>query len=113
MTKTLLSEQVSHFQYKHAYKEESCSIGVKVQEFKYGNDSVYYYISYELTPEDQQTHRSLSDLGNGEIVLKNEMTSSMIALLMMPDDELNEFTGNTEVSDYKTSIMKALQLFWD
>lgn len=49
----------------------------------------------------------------GEIIKKNNLTTTMIDYLFLDEDKLCKYTGNTTPIDYKKNIMKALSLFWD
>ena len=82
----------------------------------------YYIISYS-TPNMNEKNKIYHPFYNdnsyddccyeGEIVKKNAMTEQMVNYLMMDEDELSQYTGNTMPNDYKAFIMKTLTYFWD
>ena len=82
----------------------------------------YYIISYS-TPNMNEKNKIYHPFYNdnsyddccyeGEIVKKNAMTEQMVNYLMMDEDELSQYTGNTIPQDYKGFIMKSLSNFWD
>ena len=41
------------------------------------------------------------------------MTTKMIDYLLMDEEKLTKYTGNTTPMDYKKNIMKSLALLWD
>tara|TARA_Y100000287_G_scaffold127468_1_gene102995 strand:+ start:641 stop:985 length:345 start_codon:yes stop_codon:yes gene_type:complete len=49
----------------------------------------------------------------GEIIMANQMIDVMISHLVMPDDELQKYTGLGTASDYRWRIVNSLKLFWD
>ena len=82
----------------------------------------YYIISYSTPNMNEQNkiyHPFYGDKScddccyEGEIVKKNAMTEQMVNYLMMDEDELSQYTGNSQPQDYKGFIMKALTNFWD
>ena len=82
----------------------------------------YYIISYStpnINKKNKHCHPFYGDKSyddccyEGEIVKKNAMTEQMVNYLMMDEDELSQYTGNTMPQDYKGFIMKALTNFWD
>ena len=85
----------------------------------------YYDITYNYTyssdaPEAKRAHpfnynlkiRESVDV-TGEILVKNNMTETMINYLLMNEEELSKQIGNTWWMQYKIKIMEALNLFWD
>ena len=82
----------------------------------------YYIISYSTPNMNEQNkiyHPFYNDKSyddccyEGEIIKKNAMTEQMVNYLMMDEDELFQYSGNTMPRDYKGQIMKALTNFWD
>ena len=57
--------------------------------------------------------KNMTGCYNGAIVIKNEMTTSMIKLMMMEDDELSNFTGCTTPQQYRRNILVFITQFWD
>ena len=47
------------------------------------------------------------------IVIKNEMTTSMVKHLMMEDEELAKHCGLSSPADYRKKIMVLITQFWD
>ena len=82
----------------------------------------YYIITYS-TPNMNEQNKIYhpfydnSDIDKsewkGDIIKKNAMTEQMVNYLMMDEDELSQYTGNTMSQDYKGFIMKSLTNFWD
>ena len=82
----------------------------------------YYIITYS-TPNMNEQNKIYhpfydnSDIDKsewkGDIIKKNAMTEQMVNYLMMDEDKLSQFTGNTMSQDYKGFIMKSLTNFWD
>lgn len=50
---------------------------------------------------------------DGEIVVCNAITESLIAALVLNNDDLEKISGNTDADCYRSQIIKALSLFWD
>lgn len=96
-------------------------INITIKEYKYNN--VYYNITYIYTfiksPYMNKFQNSLyktnfSNINENHkhnIVLKNRLTKQMINYLLMEDNALKEFIGNTPPQKYRLNIMKALKLF--
>ena len=111
MTKTIIETLCSGFSLIDPFTYQKTKVTVSVREYKYDNNKHYYYIDYtfnptniDILPEDHE---------DGEIIFKNEMTSTMINYLLKSDEELRDITGNTTVSEYRKFIMRSLTNFWD
>ena len=51
---------------------------------------------------------------DGEIIAKNEMTSSLMRYLLMPMEEMRrEETGHSDALYYKLSIIRMITMLWD
>ena len=50
---------------------------------------------------------------DGEIIIKNSLTSAMVDYLLMDYSELEKVSGSTTAQKYKQNIMVAINLFWD
>ena len=50
---------------------------------------------------------------DGEIIVKNEMTDTMIKYLMMDDDELIKYIGRVMPQYYRMKIMHNIHNLWD
>lgn len=94
----------------------TCTVKVEINEKKYDN-SIYYYISYQ-TDQINIAHpfynnKELMEHIEGDIIIKNSMTEKMIEYLLMDENELENYSGNTSAMDYKKNIMIDLVRFWD
>jgi len=102
--------------------EPTCVVTIHVKK-----TATYYYISYEYnyenTIEDIQTNiqhpahpfrsdiiprTSRLDIHNGTEVIINKLTETMVGYLMMNDDELCNYTGNSTPMRYRNDIMISL-----
>jgi hypothetical protein len=112
MPKTIVETRCSGFSLFDTFTcKEETKVTISVREYKYENDQHYYYIDYTFNPKNIDILSK--DHEDGEIVFKNEMTSTMIDYLLKSDEELYKNTGNTTVSDYRKFIMRSLSNFWD
>ena len=86
-------------EYKYRYKKDNRISNLTNKIFKshpfYGCD---------------ETIKSLSD---GEIIIKNSMTTQMIKFLLMDDLELEKHSGNSTPQHYRNIIMINLVQLWD
>lgn len=103
-----------------------CYVTISVSE-EISNKSIVYKIEYkykydfdedfsEIIKAPHPFHnygKQTKNLSGGEIVIKNSMTSEMVRYMLMKNDELEQFTGNTTVQHYRTLIMINLVKFWD
>jgi hypothetical protein len=55
----------------------------------------------------------ISFLMNGESVLKNPFTQTLVTFLLMNDNELEKHTGRTTLQTYRRNLMISLDNFWD
>jgi hypothetical protein len=49
----------------------------------------------------------------GEVIADNELMRKMFEFLIKPDDELELLVGHTSPTDYRASIIQAINFFWD
>ena len=56
---------------------------------------------------------NLEEHFEGEIIIRNEMTESMIKFLMMDEDELQTHIGTACPKQYKKKIMHNIHNLWD
>lgn len=99
---------------------------------KISNNSPVYVINYEhkiITPQKSYIIQKLEDLVipcpfayfddnvkecyEGVIVIKNPMTTSMVDMIMMDDEELEKYSGNSTAENYRRNIMVNITNFWD
>lgn len=93
-------------------------LNIIVNENKYDDGSIYYYIEYLGNEEINSAHpfynnQELLKHKEGDIILKNIMTEQMIKYLFMDETELDKYSGSTSATCYKKRIMIALTNFWD
>ena len=101
----------------------SINIDVQIKYWVFDNkiyDS-YYIINYNSNMNER--NKSLHPLFDsrdidkssykGEVIKRNTLTTAMIDYLLLDEDTLSNYTGNTTPLDYKKNIMKSLTLFWD
>ena len=106
-----------------ANMSKSCNVNINIKEVMYDNGSKYYYIVYtnefknnnliEDTINKSHPFFDNDDLIehlDGDIIVKNEMTDSMVKYLIMDKDELQTKIGNTDTNYYKSVIMKTITL---
>lgn len=55
----------------------------------------------------------IKDSYNGVIIIKNEMTTSMVKFLMMENAELSNYIGSSDPFAYRNKIMVHITHFWD
>ena len=53
------------------------------------------------------------EMYNGDIIHVNSLTDQMINYLLMSYSELEKYSGHNTPQQYKTQIIKAINLFWD
>ena len=103
----------------------TCDVTVNCSEYSRENNS-YYNIQISYTYSDKsdpsivkrphpftectEAHRELS---NGDIIVKNTMTSEMVKYLFMEDDELSKYIGSSTPQRYRTFIIQTLSSLWD
>ena len=83
----------------------ACTVKVEINEKKYDDSSIYYYISYH-TDEINMAHpfydkEELMEHLEGDIIIKNSMTEKMIEYLLMDENELEKYSGNIRKKDLK------------
>ena len=107
-------------------------ITIIVTEKKYDTGILYYYIDYEYdfiksndkTDKENQNFKKKCHPFNkfdnsdnvkfsGVITIKNDLISTMIKFLLMDDEELEKYTGDTTQQAYRSCIMESLSHFWD
>ena len=108
-----------------------CVTKISVED-KISNNTPIYYINYThriidnekeysiVSPEDVVNPCPFASLKGvfrdsfeGEILVKNEMTTNMINYMMMDDEELEKHIGGTTAQFYRKNIMITLSLFFD
>ena len=108
-------------------EEHFCIVKINIKEIQYVHEKkqIYYDITYYYTysSEAKEALRAHpfyynqkireSDDSNGVIIVKNNMTETMINYLLMNEEELSKQIGNTWWMQYKIKIMETLNLFWD
>ncbi len=97
-----------------------CRVTVVVKTLLYDTGHEYYDISYSYTykTEDSKHLNPFNDnlasqSDEGDIIIKNAMTTQMVTYLLKDEDELAREIGNHCPIQYKSQIMRALSLFWD
>jgi uncharacterized surface anchored protein len=124
---TTLFYQVSSFKFYDSfstYNKAYYKITIAIKLLQYEDGSQYYDIIYRYNYDKKTNSEDLYIIdhmlsedneifSDGVIVFKNEITTSMIKYLLMPDEELSNFTNNTATQHYRKTIMFALKEFWD
>ena len=123
---TILEEYNNSFEFHDENpfgQKEYTIVKVNVQKKQYENGDIFYYVNYDYeysndTREVKETNPliSLGDYGeihNHNIIYANELSDSFIKYLMMPYEELIQFSGNNTSQHYKYNIMKAIKIFLD
>ena len=123
--RTTISKNENTFTLVMEYQSTySCQVKVKVEHYR--NDGQEYFdISYEYSfPEGQVTgvenmahpFYQKTDMRHdttGVIVFKNEVTEKLVKYLLLPDEELSNFTGTTTPKAYRRLMMLSLDMLWD
>jgi len=130
MTK-ILSTQTATFNFYDEFNSNNKSYYntiVTINLLLYEDQKQYYEISYihKLQHDDllyikssySEIHPfyengSISESADGDIVYKNDLTTMMIKYLLMPDEELSNYTNLTTTQNYRKNIMLSLSKFWD
>ena len=108
-----------------------CETNITIED-KISNNSPVYSISYQhniITPGENYIVENATQVKkpcpfgfypehiqesfDGVIVIKNEMTTSMVKFLMMEDDELGRHIGSVSPEYYRRNIMANITQFWD
>lgn len=125
-SKTFVFED--EFNYNITHK---CETTIKVTD-KISNNTPVYVIDYEHRILGNDVNYIINSSSNvvkpcpfayhsegtkqgyeGVIVVKNEMTSAMVKMLMMDDTELEKYTGLRDARGYRSNIMVHITHFWD
>ena len=107
--------------------EDSATCNVTVNCFEYSRENNSYYniqISYTYSDESEPSivkrphpffdcSEAQRELCNGDIIVKNSMTSEMVKYLFMEDDELSKHIGSSTPQRYRTFIIQTLSNLWD
>jgi hypothetical protein len=104
------------------------NVSINVNLLQYLNGRQYYDIEYKYTFDKgnltdinniKMHKRNILSFGlreesmNGDIIFKNDMISNMITYLLMDDDTLEKYSGNSTAQCYRKNIMISLSNFWD
>ena len=104
------------------------NVYINVDLLQYSNGKQYYDIEYKYnfdkgnltnTHDINMQKNNILSFGlseesmKGDIIFKNDMTSNMITYLLMDDDILEKYTGNSTAQYYRKKIMISLSNFWD
>ena len=120
------------FYFGDSKDKPSCDTKITIID-KISNNSPVYVINYEhkiITPRKSYIVQTLEDVVvpcpfaffkeervrecyEGVIVIKNPMTTSMVEMMMMDDEELEKYTGTTTSQSYRRNIMVNITNFWD
>lgn len=131
----VISTQTKTFKFTDELSSETTSYyltTVTVKELKYENGSHYWDIGYvnKFIPGPNESPESIAKLKKithpffgsnvkdfmdyeGDIILKNPMTSFMVEYLLADYEQLSLVSGFTTPQRYKQSIMWSLSYFWD
>ena len=124
-----MSIRTSSFKYRScsAKGDDHYEVTISVKDLVFSDGKEYMDISYEFKSfSDKQSIRQLisnhpfygSQMDDflayeGEIISKNDMTSSMVENLLMDDDMLAKISGHTTPQEYKRRIMWSISYLWD
>lgn len=92
----------NNYYYHISYDIEDFKDGSKVDNFSLRSNPFYGFDSEKV-----------SSLVNGEQVLKNEFTLTLVKHLLFDDTELEKYTGRSTSQFYRRSLMISLDNFWD
>ena len=95
-------------QYKHKFKSEP--LYNTNEDIIYNDDPpIIYPHPFANDSEDESLH----ELKDGNIIIKNDLTTQIIKFLLMPDKELSIYIGLTLPSDYRRTIIHDIAKKWD
>jgi hypothetical protein len=77
-----------------------------VYDYTYSPNNIVGYEGHPFKGTEYEEHE------DGDNIMVNEMSTSMIKYLLMDYDKMKD-TGNTTPQDYKKNIMYSISLFWD
>lgn len=110
---SIISETNNEFTFADDFSDDTYCIKVKVVHKKYENGNEYYDISYSYDVEASNKSHPFRNLFKGTIVFKNELTTTLVKYLQLPDEELSKFSGTTTPKSYRKIIIKCLDSLWD
>ena len=100
-----------------------CLIDITVKKLQYDNLKIYYDISYKyINSVDNEICKNLNPLLDlkindqpytGDIIVSNSFTDELIKYLLMPYEELSNYSGHSTPEYYKRQIIKTISLFLD
>ena len=116
-------ESRNTFYFKDEFDTSDSSHGVNmVIRVKHNKSKTYYDIDYKylyrcgykckLCHKCAPLHDN-PESEDGEIIKQNAMTDKMILFMMMSDEDLSKYSGNSTPQRYRTNIIQSLRLFWD
>jgi hypothetical protein len=102
-------------------------VNIMVQELEYSIGQRYYDISYDFifiaVPDSHDNSRAHPFFGsqvddfmkyNGDIIVKNRLSSIMVDYLLMDNEQLSLESGHTTPQRYRQNIMWSIaHYFWD
>ena len=123
----ILEEYNNSFEFRDEFpfgQKEYTIVKVNVQKKKYVNGDIFYYVNYDYeysedTPNVKETNplvklsEYVDEIYDGEIIYANELTDKLIKYLLMPYEELKQFSGNGTPQRYKYCVMESIKLLWD
>jgi len=127
----ILQNNLAVFKFTNEFnpvENEYCEITVNVKKIKYQNGELYYDIDYKYKYSHKnnqnckqsnplvainESENNGEEMYNGDIIHVNSLTDQMINYLLMSYSELEKYSGHNTPQQYKTQIIKAINLFWD
>ena len=100
-------------------KKHWCDMTIVCKEVQFESGKIYYEMDYEYKYSDEEGKHSnpfgyRDDLPCGDYIFKNPMTEIMVSYIMMPFEELEQYSGGIiAVQQYKTDLLNASHLLWD
>lgn len=128
MTTILETRETSFKFYSNSFvrkdnSDEYCSVFINVKKLKYEYGDLYYDVSYTFQySHDSDTVKEANplldiddedDIYTGDIIIVNSLSDQLINYLLMPFNELKKYSGHVTPQEYKKSIIKSINLFWD
>jgi len=111
-----------------------CDVAINVKHLLYQNGNNFYDITYTYTysvtglddsnsDDGDEMYRTnpfyyknsiiTSDMLDGVIVAKNSLTDELVKYLLMDNEELDQYIGNTWCVQYRANLMFMLAFMWD
>ena len=99
-------------------KNHWCDMTIVCKEVQFSDGKIYYEMTYGYKYSDEEGEYSnpfdKDELPCGDYIFKNPMTEIMVSYIMMPFEELEQYSGGIiSVQQYKTDLLNASHHLWD